>query len=87
MGVQIFMGMEALAGKVPFGESHHPLDGCHGGRQIEYGKGLCPRTEQILHRMVNLSIHEFMAREDILDMAAAIRKVAEGLAAKRTTTT
>ncbi|OGG45929.1 MAG: hypothetical protein A3F84_17000 [Candidatus Handelsmanbacteria bacterium RIFCSPLOWO2_12_FULL_64_10] len=83
IGEPIFMCMEALAEKVTFGDSHHPLDGCHGGRQIEYGRGLCPRTEEALRRMVTLGIHEHMSREDILDMAGAIRKVAEGLDAKR----
>jgi dTDP-4-amino-4,6-dideoxygalactose transaminase len=83
IGEPIFMCMEALASKETFGDSHHPLDGCHGGRQIDYGRGLCPRTEEVLRRMVNLSIHEHMTREDILDMAGAVRKVAEGLAEKR----
>lgn len=83
IGEPIFLCMEALANRVTFGDSHHPLDGCHSGRQIEYKKGLCPRTEEALRQMVTLGIHEHMSREDILDMAGAIRKVAEGLAAKQ----
>ncbi len=71
--------MAALADKVTFGSSHHPLDGCHDGRLIDYTKGMCPRTEEALQRMVTVGIHENMTREDILDMAEAIRKVAEGL--------
>ncbi len=83
IGRPIFLCMGALADKVTFGSSQHPLDGCHGGRLIDYKKGMCPRTEKALQRMVTVSIHENMTREDILDMAEAIRKVAEGLEAKR----
>jgi len=82
IGEPIFLCMEALAGKKTFGTSTHPFDGCHGGRQIEYAKGMCPRTEEELQRMVTLGLHEGYTRGDIEDMAGAIRKVAEGLRAK-----
>ncbi len=76
IGEPIFLCMEALAGKETFGASQHPLDGCHGGRILDYAPGMCPHTEQILKQMVTLGIHENYTREDVLDMAAAIRKVA-----------
>ncbi|MBI3911311.1 MAG: DegT/DnrJ/EryC1/StrS family aminotransferase [Armatimonadetes bacterium] len=82
IGEPIFLCMEALANKVTFGSSQHPLDGCHGGRQLEYTHGICPQTEQALRELVTLSIHEGMSREDVEDIAAAIRKVAYGLTEK-----
>jgi dTDP-4-amino-4,6-dideoxygalactose transaminase len=77
IGEPIFLCMEALAAKKTFGTSTHPFDGCHGGRQIEYTRGMCPRTEQALQHMVTLGLNENYARSDIEDMAGAIRKVAE----------
>ena len=77
IGLPIFMCMEALAGKKTFGTSTHPFDGCHGGREIEYVAGMCPRTEEALGHMVSTSLNENYSTSDIEDMAAAIRKVAE----------
>jgi len=82
IGEPIFLCMEALASKRTFGSSHHPFDGCHGARDIDYTKGMCPRTEEALSHMVTLSINENYSRADIEDMAGAIRKVAEGLRVK-----
>jgi perosamine synthetase len=79
IGEPIYLCMEALAAKKTFGRSGHPLDGCHGGRILEYTRGMCPRTEDELHHMVTLSINENYSKDDIEDMAGAIRKVAEGL--------
>jgi dTDP-4-amino-4,6-dideoxygalactose transaminase len=81
----IYLCMDALAAKKTFGTSGYPFDGSHGGRKIDYVKGLCPRAEQALDQMVGMTIHENFTEEDILDIAAAVRKVAEGLAAKRAT--
>jgi len=82
IGEPIYMCMEALANKKTFGKSGHPLDGCHGGRVIAYGPGLCPRTEQELEKMITLGLNEKFSRADIEDMAGAIRKVAGGLPPK-----
>lgn len=79
----IYLCMDALAEKKTFGTSGYPFDGSHGGRTIEYVKGMCPHAEQALGQMVGMTIHEDLTDEDILDIAAAIRKVAEGLAEKR----
>jgi len=81
-GDPIYLCMQALAGKVTFGRSGHPLDGCHGGRKIEYARGMCPRAEKLLGELVILTIHEGLARGDVLDMAAAVRKVGEALSAR-----
>ncbi|NCO34697.1 MAG: hypothetical protein AUJ92_11435 [Armatimonadetes bacterium CG2_30_59_28] len=79
IGEPIFLCMEALASRTTFGNSHHPLDGCHGGRVPEYSKGMCPQTEEELSRLVVIGISESMSEEDIRDMAGAIRKVAARL--------
>jgi perosamine synthetase len=81
-GDPIYLCMQALAGKATFGRSGHPLDGCHGGRKIEYTRGMCPRAEKLLSELVILTIHEGLARDDVLDMAAAVRKVGEALSAR-----
>jgi len=75
--------MEALANKKTFGNSGHPFDGCHGGRKIDYTEGMTPVAEEELKHMVTLGLNENYTREDIEDMAGAIRKVAEGLARRR----
>ena len=77
IGEPIFLCMEALAAKTTFGTSTHPFDGCHGGREIDYTKGMCPRTEEALQHMVTTGLNENFTRRDIEDMAGAIRKVAE----------
>lgn len=77
IGEPIFLCMEALAAKKTFGRSGHPLDGCHGGRKIEYTRGMCPRTEEALRHMVNIWFNENYSTKDIEDVAGAIRKVAE----------
>lgn len=76
IGEPIFLCMEALAAKKTFGRSGHPLDGCHGGRKIEYTRGMCPRTEEALRHMVNIWFNENYTMKDIEDVAGAIRKVA-----------
>ena len=77
IGEPIFLCMEALAAKKTFGTSTYPFDGSHGGRQIEYRRGMCPRTEEALQHMVTLGFNENYTRADIADMAGAVRKVAE----------
>jgi dTDP-4-amino-4,6-dideoxygalactose transaminase len=77
IGEPIFLCMDALAAKKTFGRSSHPFDGCHGGRDINYTRGMCPRTEEALHHMVTLGLNENYTRKDIEDVAGAIRKVAE----------
>ena len=83
IGKPIFLCMESLVAKRTFGTSSYPFDGSHGGRSIDYTEGMCPRTEEILGQMIVLTVHEHMTRDDIADMAAAVNKVAEGLAEKR----
>ncbi len=77
IGRPIFLCMAALSEKRTFGDSSYPFDGSHGGRQIEYGPGLCPRTEDALQHMITIGINENYSRHDVEDVAGAIRKVAD----------
>jgi dTDP-4-amino-4,6-dideoxygalactose transaminase len=81
IGKPIFLCAEALCNKVTFGQSQWPFT--HpGAREIAYTEDTCPRTSDLLQRMVTLPLHEFLTDRDVEDMAAGVRKVAEGLAAK-----
>ena len=82
IGKPIFLCQQALVNKTIFGDSHHPFDLPSARKDIEYVEGLCPITEDILNRMVTVSISQFLEEEDVKDIAKGIRKVAEGLAKK-----
>jgi perosamine synthetase len=75
----IFTCMDPLAERRTFGNSSFPLDGPQISRRIEYKEGLCPRAEQALSQMVTFWLHEHLTKEDIQDVANAIKKVAEAL--------
>jgi perosamine synthetase len=79
----IYMCAEALANKVTFGTSHVPFIPAFTDRTIEYGPGLCPRTEEALAHMVTIGINENFSDEDVHDIARAIRKVAQGMLVAR----
>jgi len=82
IGQPIFLCAEALCSKTTFGRSQWPFS--HpGARAIEYTEATCPRTSDLLNRMVTLPMSEFFTARDIEDLATGVRKVAEGLAAKR----
>ena len=76
IGAPIYLCMEACCNKVTFGSSQHPYDGCHTDRTYEYTRGMCPHTEDVLAHLIVLGIHEHMTRQDAVDIAGAIRKVA-----------
>ncbi len=80
IGEPIFLCMDALAGKKTFGASQHPFDGCHGGRRIEYARGMCPAAEEALDHMLVIGFNENYSRRDIEDITGAVGKVAGGLA-------
>jgi perosamine synthetase len=61
-----------------FGKSHYPFDSPYASRKVEYVPGLCPNAEQVMQELTVLTVHEFYTEQDVDDMAAAIRKVAEG---------
>lgn len=45
------------------------------GKDITYGKGLCPKAEDILNTAVRISVSEFYSEIDIAEIIEAIRKV------------
>lgn len=47
------------------------------GKEIKYGKGLCPTAEDILKTSIRLNVNEFYTRDDLNDTINAIRKVSE----------
>jgi dTDP-4-amino-4,6-dideoxygalactose transaminase len=83
IGKPIFLCHEALAQKRIFGDSHFPFDHPNARPGIEYKEGDCPVCEDVLDRMVILSMSEFYAEADVRDVAAAVNKVAAGLSCGR----
>ena len=57
--------------------THAPFDSPYYGKEIVYGKGMCPTAEQILERAVKFSVSEFYTDKDVDDIIAAVRKVAD----------
>lgn len=78
IGKPIFLCHDALREKKLFGGSSFPFDHPNA-RPVHYVEGICPVTEDVLNRMVNLAMSEFYTEEDVQDIATAIIKVATGL--------
>lgn len=70
---------EALMGKIAYGTSKYPWAFTERGMAMEYGPGLCPTAELGLKQLWVIPINERFTEEDIRDIAAAVRKVAEKL--------
>jgi len=52
--------------------------GCkYYGKNIEYHKGLCPTAEEILKTAITIPVKEYYTQQDLADVIAGIRKVAE----------
>lgn len=83
IGKPIFLCYEALVKQQIFGNSRHPFDHPQARPGISYEPGQCPVTEDILNRLVTVGISQFLAEADVQDIAQAIRKVAVGLARRR----
>jgi len=77
IGKPIFLCSQAISEQRTFGNSAHPWDHPNARKGIKYTEGLCPKTEDILNRMVTLPMAEWYSEEDIQDMASALRKVAD----------
>jgi len=82
IGKPIFLCAGALTHKDTFGTSELPFT-LPGVPDISYDEAMCPRTSELLPRMITLGISEFYTEQDIEDIARAIRKVAEGLSRRR----
>ncbi|MGD9494860.1 MAG: DegT/DnrJ/EryC1/StrS family aminotransferase [Armatimonadota bacterium] len=78
IGKPIFLCHDAVRNQRLFGDSHYPFD--MASRQIVYDDTTCPRTQELLDRMVQpMCPTQFMPEEEIHDIARAIRKVSQGL--------
>jgi len=82
IGQPIFLCADSVCRKVTFGSSQLPFS-LPTARPIEYTEETCPVTMDLLRRMVTLPLTEFWTNQDVEDVAAAVRKVALGLAARR----
>ena len=70
--------------KIGYGGTKCPFD-CHLYEgHVEYGPGLCPVAEQACEEVFWLSsVHPLLEREDLADIATAVRKVATAFVDKK----
>jgi 8-amino-3,8-dideoxy-alpha-D-manno-octulosonate transaminase len=79
-GQPVYMNPGVLAKRTATGKGgpwhcdEHPTD-------VEYGPGLCPRTEDLAARSVTVGIGPAFTERDCADVAAGVRKVARHLLA------
>jgi dTDP-4-amino-4,6-dideoxygalactose transaminase len=67
----IFANKNAYDGTdCPFGCKYY-------GRNVEYKKGLCPVSEEILETAIRLSVNEFYTEQDLKEVIEAIMKVSD----------
>ena len=84
IGRPIYLCSQALREKNYFGDSHFPFTSEFTDREFNYAEGACPVAEEMMGRMVGVSLNEAYSEDDIKDVAAAISKVAEGIGASTT---
>ena len=78
IGRPIFLCHDALRNQRLFGASSYPFD--QAGHPVIYDDTTCPRTQEVLDRMVQpMCPTPFTPEEEVRDIARAIRKVSEGL--------
>ena len=49
------------------------------GKEYSYPAGLCPTAEEVLATAIRLPVSEFFTEAEIMDIAKAVKKVAQGL--------
>jgi dTDP-4-amino-4,6-dideoxygalactose transaminase len=74
---------EALAERKAFGTSQVPWVGFSRPEPPPYRPGLCPNAEKALHQLYCFGLTELFTDDDVADIAAAIRKVAEHFAGRK----
>lgn len=78
IGRPIFLCHDALRNQRLFGASSYPFD--QASHPVIYDDTTCPRTQEVLDRMVQpMCPTQFTPEEEVRDIARAIRKVSEGL--------
>lgn len=73
---------EALSEQITFGQSHFPFGSAYNPRPVRYGPGLCPNAELAVAQLRTFWPHERYSEEDVDDIAAGVRKVAEAYAVR-----
>jgi len=80
IGRPIFLCHDALRNQRLFGDSSYPFD--QASHPVVYDDTTCPRTQEVLDRMVQpMCPTQFTPEDEVRDIARAIRKVSEGLGA------
>ena len=79
IGDPIFQCSAALADHQTYGDSGFPFYSPYTDRTFERADELCPRTREVLRRLVVLPFNENYSESDIDDVAGAVCKVASGL--------
>jgi len=74
---------EAFAERRAFGTSAVPWVGFDRPEPPPYRPGLCPDAEKALHQLYCFAFTELFTDDEVADIAAAFRKVAEHFAARR----
>lgn len=87
IGKPIFLCSEVLSKGRTYGTTHFPFDSPYTDRTFEelYAPGVCPHCEDILDHLIILRFFENTPEEEVQRMAEAVRKVANGLAARERT--
>ena len=78
-GKPIYLCMEALTAKRTFGTSGYPFVSEFRDGETAYAEGLCPVAERQLKQLICFRIFENWTREDIADVAGAVKKVVKYL--------
>ncbi len=68
---------DLLKNKNAYIETDCPFGCKYYGKDIQYKKGLCPVSEEILSTSVILSINEFYTEQDLKETIEAIRKISD----------
>lgn len=76
IGKPLYLGPIFLQKRM-YGDSRCPFDCPYYNREIEYREGMCPSAEKASRELVVLSCNEKFTYDDTLDVANAVRKVAE----------
>ncbi len=82
IGKPVYLCSEVFFHKSAYADSGCPFDCAHTTRTYEYEEGLCPNAELLCKQLVIIHLNENFTDADLGDIAAAIKKVAEGLKEK-----
>ena len=79
IGKPIFECSELFSKKQIYGKSHFPFDYPGARQDVPYHAGTCPVAEDILHRLVGISMTERYSERDVIHVADEIKKAVNRL--------